>query len=219
MSYRNPNHTDISPREVILGQEQFPSRTHLVGALVTKQLISADYAASGALDSFHIDGLTDSDSLRHILIGDQNGGAHHLPTIIGLEVEGRTIASKYARGVNPGNSESYYPGRKDYQDDQAVQINGVYKAKDVQITKDGKKLEKLSGSTMFPDTWNVEKVLEAVKEVGRTEQLDAKNIGQVSLTMHRGEVDGVDIKVTKHAKSGKIVTAFPVKTRNKKAVF
>src|ERR1035438_1456061 len=80
-----------------VGSEQISSlqfeRQQLSLDLVNKGLVSQEFYESGALESFAIDEPTQTDLLEHVLVGDDFGGGHHLPTLVALGWKNVTIAS------------------------------------------------------------------------------------------------------------------------------
>jgi hypothetical protein len=174
-------------------------REQLLLEMVEKGLLSEEFYTSGAADKFAIDEETQQDAIRHILIGDMNGGAHHLPTLVELEA-GRnvTVASMLPRPEPIKNL-----GLLRYQ--QGIRDNGTFRAKDVRIADDdGYVLRKSRGSIMFPNDWTTQHVLESVLRVSSN---PAKNSGE--LYRHTATVDDVKITVLTDPETSKIVSAFP----------
>lgn len=198
------SHETLTKELPVLQEDHLDARAQLVGALVLNGLMKQEYADSGALDAFRIDDKTGVDALEHILIGDEVGGGHHLKTIMDLEVPGRTIASEIPDYRDP----NHVPLAK-LRRGQAVRENGTFKSNIVKIQTDKGEVskEKVGGSAMFPNEWNTQEVVEAVKKVADTppESHDRERGSFV----HIGEEKGVRIRVITDEKTGKIITATP----------
>ncbi len=190
------------------GQMEF-KRANFVSSLREKRLISEDLINSGGLDLFLINPKVGYDGLIHILIGDRRGGAHHLPTILALEAEGRTIASKIydpsRKTTRTGELMSRELQYELNKKDQQTRENGVYTCRIVIFENDGKIYEKLFGSSMFPDTWSTEKVIKAILETYR----NGWKTVELDTIIHEATIDGVKIRVVSDARTGKIKTAMP----------
>ena len=169
--------------------------------MVRHGLISEEFSQSGALEAFSIDRTLGRDALPHILIGDEYGGTHHLPTIIGLGIDGRQIASTV---INPNNPNKK---RSDYRAAQKIQENGVYEARIVKITDGtGQVMEKAKGSSFFPNEWTTQDVLEAVISV--SQQPGEHHPTRRAFT-HTAKIKGVTVIVNTDDLTGKIVAARP----------
>jgi hypothetical protein len=168
---------------------------------VEKGLISEDFYNSGVLDAFDIDESTQEDELVHILVGNTQGGAHHLPTIVSLGIENVAVASTIYDPERPNKS----PG--DFRREQRVKDNGVYKALDVKILdRDGSVSRKDGGSSMFPNEWSTQKVLAAVYATSKAPgEHDVKR----DAYRHETEVEGVKVVAYTDDKTGKIFQAWP----------
>jgi hypothetical protein len=175
------------------------NRADFVNQLVACDVISTELEASGALDRFIIDPQADYDALSHILIGDEQGGAHHLQTIMIMNVPDRMIASQLT------GSKTLSDGK--LQRRQAVQADGTFHPR--QIVIDGK--EKMLGSAMFPNEWSTENVIESLLAVSML--APSQHDRERGTFIHEGIVGGVGIRVICDEKTGKIVTGFPTKLR------
>lgn len=176
-------------------------RQHFALSLVEKGLISDEFYRSGALDRFGSDEATGGDALSHILIGDELGGMHHLPTVMELGIQGRTVSSLVGDANRPKVSYSKF------RREQRVKDSGAYRALGVEIQgPDGTKFSKLEGSSMFPNDWTTEKVLQSIVTVADT---PGKHDPERKSLFHEAEVDGVKVRVVTDEKTGKIITASP----------
>jgi hypothetical protein len=176
-------------------------RQHFALSLAEKGLVSEEFYHSGALDRFGSDEATGIDALSHILIGDDEGGAHHLSTIMALDIRGRTIASTLAEEARPHKTQAQLRG------EQRVGHNGVFRANQVVIDGvNGVAYQKLRGSTMFPNEWSTQQVLESI--VAAADSPGTYNPARESFT-HVSEINGVSIQAITDAKTGKIITACP----------
>ncbi|MEI9913811.1 MAG: EndoU domain-containing protein [Candidatus Saccharibacteria bacterium] len=187
--------------------EQLPApsyeRQKLLLGMVDKGLISESFYSSGAAESFVIDEETKVDAIAHLLIGDEYGGAHHLPSLLELGSGDITIASTIA--ARDGSVKHATPGR--LRQDQKLGGNGVFKALEVSIKdREGNTVRKDGGSTMFPLEWSTQDVLEAVIATSQTEGTAIE--GQ-DINKHLAEVNGVKVVAITDAMSGKIISAYP----------
>ena len=191
--------SEVSPL-VELGHAELEQH-HLWLSLVEKGLISEEFYQSGAVDSFFVDKKTGAAALLHILIGDEYGGAHHLPTILALEIPGREVASIIFDPENPNKSQS------EFRKAQKAKLSGVFRAMHIEIAdNDGTMLSKDKGSSMFPNEWNTQRVVESLIHVSKMPgELDEVR-GSV---VHVAEVDGVKLRVITDSNTGKIITGFP----------
>ncbi len=204
----------LTPQEVIpqtLDQEIAPTqmsglsveRQHLSLALVDRDLIPREMFESGALDSFALDEETQVDGLKHILVGDESGGGHHLPTLMGLEANNVAVASM----IQPQESliRKLSPGQ--LRKEQKTRQNGTFKALDVRVTDgEGETYNKLGGTTMFPNEWSTKQVVESILQ---TSQAPGEIIEDRNATRHIAEINGVNVVVITSNSSGKIITGFP----------
>ncbi|HEX4773905.1 MAG TPA: EndoU domain-containing protein [Candidatus Saccharimonadales bacterium] len=182
-------------------EELKAQRADFVSELVGSRLISNGLASSGQLDSFIIDEPTGYDALKHILVGDKDGGAHHLDTIFKLDnPEFSVVAASQVRG-----SRRYSSNKLKLM--QGVKENGAFHPRLLSIN--GQKKE--SGSAMFPDEWSTEDVVRGLLIVAQTvpEYHDLER----STYAHVGNIEGVDIRVITSEQTGQIITGFPVVLR------
>jgi hypothetical protein len=171
--------------------------------LVGNGLVSKEFYTSGKMDAFELNEMTGKDSLTHLLVGDGRGGGHHLPTMMALETKGVTVASQVHDPKNPG------VGTDDFRRRQEVRRNGSYQALQVEVTdpRTGRGMKKLGGSSMFPNEWSTQDVLEAVVQVSRTK---GKYDEVRRSNTHQATVNGVTIRAATDKKTGKILTAYPL---------
>lgn len=66
-------------------------------------------------------------------------------------------------------------------------------------------VSRLKNSTLFPQTWSDDKVIDAVKEVGDTPVISTRTSD--GFTLHRGVVDGVAIEVIKQGRE--VIAGYP----------
>ncbi len=176
-------------------------REELSLALVEKHLISQAMYESGALDAFAIYSETQTDCLKHLLIGDENGGAHHLPTLLEVGDGNVTVGSM----IQPQESLRRKLTSGELRREQKVKDSGMFKVLDIRIKdKQGKILRKMGGSTMFPSEWSTEKVISSIIDITK---IPGETRGDV--TRHVGEIDGVKIMAVTSNLTGKILTGFP----------
>ncbi len=135
-------------------------------------------------------------SMRHILIGDDEKGGHHLRSIIELEVDDRVFASQ----IRPEESGSKRPLTY-YRKRQKIGENGTYNCKVVEING----VKKAGGSSMFPDDWSEQDVLNSVVEVAKTEPVFQDEL----VNIHRATENGVNIQVVTSRLFGRIISAYP----------
>lgn len=171
------------------------NRTAFVSALIERGLMSKMFADSGELGHFgyEVEHNLPFDSLIHILVGDHLGGAHHLRTIMDLEMPGRSMASKV--------------GNRRIRDAQRLRSNGTYRPQIVAIqSNDGGQMKRW-GSSQFPYEWNAEQVADAIISVAKSPSVKVDPDRHSFLKI--GEVDGVRIQVAVDDKTGKIITGNP----------
>ncbi len=172
-------------------------------ALVENELISEPFYTSGALDVFDIDKVRGGDALIHILVGNKYSGGHHLPTIVNLDMEGRFIGSK----IYSNNKNNSLPKLRTKQ---KVNSNGVYRALQFSmISNVGDLKTKHRGSTMFPNEWTTQEVLESIIEISKSNKMYDYYRDVYS---HDGEVRGVKLRVITDERTGKIIKAWPSNT-------
>ncbi len=180
-------------------------RQNLASALLANGLISQEFYDSGALDYFLLNEQAQFDGLSHILLGDERGGAHHLRTLQVLGVDSLEVASAVKDPRFPGKSFARVVR------EQAVRDNGVYRPMHIVSAReqDGHtvRLTKEGGSTMFPDEWSTQEVLEAIIEVSK---MDGVPSAQDDAEMHEGTVRGVRMRVFTQPTTGKIMSGVPL---------
>lgn len=216
-----PSAIDSMPRltasELDLASLQ-AERDSFTGELVDRGLMTQEFAASGAMDSFLLDPMSGHDSVRHILIGDSTGGCHHLRSVMELGVDGRIVASEVYDPNRPERRRSSFvrEQRIRYPEEvYGVNVVGVEEGgkmywKQTTKTHNGKELTVNSGSSMFPDEWSAEQVLRAVMEVAALPAKPDAESGRRPVSIHDARVDGVRIRVIVDNNTGKIITASPV---------
>ncbi|MOA34567.1 hypothetical protein D3C78_1559450 [compost metagenome] len=106
------------------------------------------------------------------------------------------------------------PNINNANDDFAVEVfsTNADGTKNVQFTKqfsDGN-ISKLKKSTLFPDSWSDEKILEGVTKVGNTPAISTRL--RDGTTWHRAIIDGVEIDVLKIGDD--VTSAYPTGTVN-----
>lgn len=193
------------------GPEQGPTdlelyeahREHFARQLVESQMISQEFKDSGALEHFDISPEYGSDALIHTLVGDETGGAHHLPTAISIGREGVSFASVIADEKRPDKSAAKF--RKE----QKIRENGTFTVLNLHtVDAVGKTHKKEDKSSMFPNEWSTEEVLAAIvdtKTTGdRTETDPIRNSYKCTK-----EVQGVKVIAVVDAQTDKIITACP----------
>lgn len=190
-------------------QQALEQRRHqFVDELVTKGLISDEFARSGMLEQFDISQETGKDTLIHIFRGDWRGGIHHLSTYIALDSSGREV--EVAARVADDSKDTTY---EDLRGFQSAKGNGVYNLLHIRIRDTdpltGERTEyiKQTGSTMFPDQWSAEQIVRSIVVVAQTKPTKYDSERQVYT--HTGLVDGVKIQVMSDEVTGKIIAAYP----------
>ncbi len=171
--------------------------------LVDKGLVSTEFYESGAMDAFDLDEKTGRDALTHLLVGDARDGGHHLPSMMQLEADGIAVASKIKDPDNPSRGVAFF------RRDQQVRNNGTYEALHVEVSdpRTGRTLKKLGGSSMFPNEWSTQDVLQAVVDVSKSPGQYDERRGSMQ---HQKKVHGVVIRAVTDKKTGKVITAHPV---------
>ncbi len=180
------------------------SRQQFELAMLEKGLISQEFYESGVLERFNLNKDNGHDSLKHILIGSDRGGLHHLSSHVELGNKKTKIASSIG-----GFKKSSKPLSK-HRSSQKIKENGVYRAGDIVISShENQRFIKRAGSTMFPDDWSTQDVLEAILNVA---DQDGISVGEDDnlRNIHKSVVNGVNIEVITSNISGKILTAFPI---------
>ena len=178
-------------------------RQQVMLSFIEKGLITEDFYKSGAIEVFDIDNNLGRDALLHMLVGDEYGGAHHIPSIMALDSSPVRIASL---SQDDGRLRRTY-SKGDLRREQTERSNGVFKSLDVLVVDDeGRELQKSGGSVMFPNDWNTEKVIRAVIKVS---QVPGEIRQDNHAIKHIAKVDDVQIIVVTDIISGKILTGFP----------
>ncbi len=156
-------------------------------SLLKKGLISQKFYDSGKMNAFAVDENTGIYRLKHMLEGDETGGLHHLPTVIALGTEGRTVGSKIYNPANPTKK------RRDYRSEQKERENGVFQAYTVEVTSDdGEVYAKDHGSFMFPNEWSTQQVIESV--IAATGENGVWEYDpQRDTTIHKAMINGVPV--------------------------
>jgi Bacterial EndoU nuclease len=171
-----------------------------------KGLISEDFYESGALDLFELNAKTGYDALKHILIGSNRGGLHHLPT----NIEIGNVDTKISSSI--GSFKLTSKPLSKHRSSQKIKDNGVYRAGDIVIeTDDGNRHIKKAGSNMFPNDWTTQQVLESILLVAKEPgQLVGQEINNPRI-IHRGNINDVNIEVITSPDTGNVITAFPIR--------
>ena len=173
-------------------------------AMVEKGLISQEFYESGALERFNLNLDNGHDSLKHILIGSDRGGLHHLSSHVELGNKKTKIASSIG-----GFKKSSKPLSK-HRSSQKIKENGVYRAGDIVISShENQRFIKRAGSTMFPNDWSTQDVLEAILNVANQDGISVGGDDNMRI-IHKSVVNGVNIEVITSSSNGKILTAFPI---------
>jgi hypothetical protein len=173
-------------------------------AMVEKGLISQEFYESGALERFNLNLDNGHDSLKHILIGSDRGGLHHLSSHVELGNKKTKIASSIG-----GFKKSSKPLSK-HRSSQKIKENGVYRAGDIVIASNkNQRFIKRAGSTMFPNDWSTQDVLEAILNVANQDGISVGEDDNMRI-IHKSVVNGVNIEVITSSSNGKILTAFPI---------
>lgn len=198
---RTPISTDHELALIELGE----ARTKLLTDLVSAGSVSAEFAQSDVSERFELNPAKGTDAIKHILVGDHDGGLHHLRTMMELDVPNRTAYSLISDPKKPEKTP------KQFEKDQKVRQNGT--AKPLGVVIDGKlkyvpkTTDKLSGSVLFPDTWCAEDVLCAVVLAVDSGEPEV-DIERQSI-VHTAEVEGVKVRAVTDLNTGKIITASP----------
>lgn len=180
-------------------------RQKLENLLVSEGLVTPEFYASGMFDAFLLDEKAEFDGLTHVLLGDKREGVHHLSTLMALNIDSVEVASALQDPRFPDKSYSRVVRS------QAVRDNGVHRPLHVVITHthNGRDytLEKRGGSTMFPDEWSTQEVLEAMINVSK---LEGKESDRGSSLVHDGVVHDVHVRVYTDRDTGKIISGMPI---------
>lgn len=212
------NHEFEIPETELAHEPDFmTTREANLEALVEAGSISRKFAESGIPDMFAFNDDQELDTIKHILVGDERGGLHHLRTVVELEAPQRTAASMLLDKHNTSKT------RGQIQRDQNIRANGTCKPRLVTIM-DRQKLSyksvvsdagspkgaenALSGSVMFPDDWSAEYVLCVVARAAQN--VAAKtDIERQSITHESYEVGGVKVVAVTDLNTGKIIAGYP----------
>ncbi len=140
------------------------------------------------------------DALEHVLAGNERGGAHHIPSALAL-------------GANVSFASKYTPNRKHrtHAEEEAYRVSNV--------VIDG--VSKEHGSTVFPDSWATEQVLDAlVLALGtqplRTQEANIFEKQFFDIHFHEAVIDNVRIRLIARSApilndgSPEIITAHPI---------
>lgn len=198
---RTPTPTDY---EVAL-LELKEARVKLLADLVSAGSISAEFAQSDVPERFEINPAKGKDAIKHILVGDHDGGLHHIRTMMELDVPNRSIYSIISDPKKPEKTP------KQFERDQKIRQNDTAKPLGVLIDGtlkyDFKTKDKLCGSVLFPDSWSAEDVLCAVVlavDNGEKEwDIERQSI------VHTMDVEGVKVRAVTDLNTSKIITASP----------
>lgn len=185
-------------------------REDFVSTLVQNGLVSQDFVETGIMNRFAIHPDNGLDALMHVLVGDMDGGAHHLATIASLGIAGRELACRIHK---PESSDGWGKQYRKYRQEQQPKDSGTYKVLHVHIhgldhsTGEHITYAKSGGSSMFPDSWSTEQVLEALVAVADTEP--TRHDEERHSFTHVAEVGGVKIQVVTNELDGRIITGCP----------
>jgi len=200
---------EVSPDDAVRLLER---RQRYLRALVDAGELSEEFAASGAANKFGLDinvkHNTAFDALSHILFGEKLGGFHHSRSVAAIDMPGRTVASSiyHPNDINHSRASQYTTLSRRQQ----LQPNGTYRALDVTIQDPGDPVPhiKAKATTVFPDAWSTEQVMRAIIAVAEGGPGDFN--GRSATDIHRGIVDGVEIRVETRPEDGMIVGAYPI---------
>ncbi|MBC1832542.1 EndoU domain-containing protein [Listeria seeligeri] len=111
-----------------------------------------------------------------------------------------------SNGINGGHSPSINNSNPNFAT-ETIKVNpdGTKVIKYTKQFPDGN-ISKIKTSTVFPDGWSDKNIIDSIHEVS-----NSNAIGQRSsdgLTLHRGEINGVEIDVIK--KGNEIISGYPV---------
>jgi hypothetical protein len=186
--------TEVVTSERSLARE----RQAFTNSLLEAGAISQEFVDSGALEQFSLNEQLGRDALPHILVGDEYGGAHHLPSILDSGADTQAVATIL------GSKKMRH-----YRSSQRVRENGVYELRKVVInSKDGESVTKVAGSAFFPNEWTTQEVLEAIIAVS---QKDGVHNPDNHAYGHEGEINGVRMVVNTDDFTRKIVAARPLR--------
>jgi len=207
-------------RPELVSQQEALDRELLqfIDTMVNAGEFSKDFAESGVIeDRFAMNYGIGMISAIHVLGSDEHGGGHHLPSMLASNSNcefGTMISDKKV----PPRLQPWIAKYREYRKSQQADENtGVYTAGYFCVYKHTTnpltgevniaKIQKNRGSTMFPDDWLAQKVIEAIVHTVDHGTLKEENGNGVKTYEHI--VDGVTIRATTNI-YGKIVTAFPI---------
>lgn len=195
------------------------SRETFTNALFQQGCISQAFVESGLIDRFEHDEALGRDAAKHILIGDELGGFHHLKTSMDLGVENNSASSLLVRPSDYGEGGSQKLRKPaESRRKQRVAENGTFRSELVEIAGHTKRTlegeDELATSAMFPSEWTAEDVLccvVAASEHGTFVDADKKR--QTVRLEYTDEPSNVTLQVVVRTATGKIATAYPVRPR------
>lgn len=203
-------------------------REEFVRTLIGSGLMTRAFAESGILSEFGYDPDTGSDALIHTLVGDSEGGAHHLPSIMAAGPDNVSIKSWIGSdGSSALESPADPPAlvRPDWTYDkfktrQTKKANGTQVVFGV-ITSDqtGEIFHKFNKgenfnpnaptkTTLFPNEWSAEDIVSALVDTKNNAESIKVHDTRKSIS-HKKTVDGVKLSTVTSQKSGKIITGHP----------
>lgn len=203
-------------------------REKFVRNLVESGLMTKAFAESGILAEFGYNPESGNDTLIHTLVGDSDGGAHHLPSVMKAGPSNTRIKSWIgSEGRSPSESPPDPPyivrpvwNYDKFKKKQAEKPNGTFTVYGVitsdetgtiwpKRNKDANADPNLPAkSTMFPNHWSAEDVISAVVEAKTTPNSSRDNPERQSIT-HKKTVNGVKVITVVNDKNGKIITGNP----------
>lgn len=203
-------------------------RENFTRKLIDSGLMTKAFAESGILGEFGYDEETGSDALIHTLVGDSEGGAHHLPSIMAAGPDNVSVKSWIGpNGAGPLEDPADPPAlvRPDWSYDkfksrQTKKANGTQVVLGV-ITSDqtGEIFHKYNKgesfnpnaptkTTLFPNEWTAEDIVNALVETKDTAESKKVHDARQSVA-YKKTVDGVKLSTVVSQKSGKIITGHP----------
>lgn len=166
-------------------------RLAFVSDLVSQKLITPEFSESGVLDYFRLDA-TSGDALKHILVGNEQGGSHHVPTMFALDSEAVVESTLDQPNTIPAGRFRY---------NQRVRKNrefGVY-----DVVSHGKLKPGLT--SMFPNEWSTQTVIEAIAE---SLALPGRPLDERGTIVHEKKVGGVKVRTITDL-DGLVITSSP----------
>lgn len=175
------------------------SANHLfMNKLVQKNLLDHEYASSTVSGKF-LPG-----KLEHILIGDMKGGAHHLPTLVAMNENQKTIVASqiYDESKNIPRDKQQFSARLK----QGILSNGVFRSDVVKIGVDDIAYKKAGPTRFFPNEWSAQQVIDTIIKVADTppKSFDKER----KYYTHEAVIDGVKTRVITTS-DNRIITAYP----------